>query len=197
MISAEAQAVFVEGIHEFKAPYTWKISGKHGTMYAIVDRSACGISRGAQPSVESPRLLECQLSTATKNVSLFGFNATEPWGAWSARDGAEIVFPEFVQGHVKVSCKGFVPAETAPAAVVFRIGDGTITYTMSDTLTEYVGECDVRVPVDRMTIFSGVFQPNPWDRPLGVGIMEVKIESVIARTDDERVTYGQNGDTPR
>ena len=175
-IKPQAQAVFVTGQHEFRAPYAWKIGGRSGTMYALVDRGVFGVARGTGTLPDKPSTFTYRLGDSVKNVSLFGFNPPEPWGAWTAISPGEIVLPDWVAGRTRVTWQGFVPEEHADTEVVFRIGGARIVQRMTDKPATYVGECDVREATNRVLVESAIFQPQPWSATLGVALMELTIE---------------------
>lgn len=175
-LQPQAEAVFIEGQHEFRAPYAWKIGGRSGTMYALIDRGVFAVARGTGTLSDKPSTFTYRLGDSVKNVSLFGFNPPEPWGAWSAISPAEIVLPEWVAGRTRVTWQGFVPAEHADTDIVLRIGNARIVQRMTAKTATYVGECDVQEATNRVLVESTIFKPHPWSTSLGVGLTELTIE---------------------
>jgi hypothetical protein len=178
-ILPNAEAVLIEGPHEFMGTYAWKVADNTIAIYALIDRSGFSIARSflKQTGFESKTLL-CQFGEANKNISLFGFNQPEPWGAWSAKSGAEIVLPHSLRGRVRVTWRGWVPKELGPSDVTLQIGDGVISQSMSIEPSEHSQECLVGDFADRIFVTSKIHQPYPWSRPLGVAFQSIKLESI-------------------
>jgi hypothetical protein len=106
---------------------------------------------------------------------LEGFNAPEPWGAWTGnKDSAAVSLPVGVSGPVVVRFFGWLPDPNG-GDVEVSLGDASSTVHVGGTGADHEVRLDVPAQSDRL-YFKAPMILNDGGRPLGVAISRVTLE---------------------
>ena len=109
-------------------------------------------------------------------VLLSGFNPVEPWGAWSSEPKADVVVPQLLQGHLRITLFGWSLPQNLHAPLLLKVGDQAYPLQLGDKGQDLVLDVNVAKPADRISFESSVFRPADSARTLGVAIGRVSIE---------------------
>jgi hypothetical protein len=107
---------------------------------------------------------------------LTGFNAVEVWGAWTSEPKADVVVPQQLQGHLRITLFGWSLPENLRTPLQLKVGDKAYPLELGDKGQDVVLDVTVAKPTDRITFESSVFQPADSARTMGVAIARISIE---------------------
>jgi hypothetical protein len=107
---------------------------------------------------------------------LTGFNAVEVWGAWTSEPKADVVVPQQLQGHLRITLFGWSLPENLRTPLQLKVGDKAYPLALGDKGQDVVLDMTVAKPTDRITFESSVFQPADSARTMGVAIARISIE---------------------
>jgi phosphoglycerol transferase len=130
----------------------------------------------------SGKPLSYSFGTGRSSEMLQGFNDPEPWGVWSAVDGARIILPEMITGAVEIRVDGWTVRENLSQPLELRIGDARAPLKLSDRREI----ASVLLEVDgyhREISLSGLkpYRKHVWERPQGVALVRLEVHRVRSR----------------
>ena len=112
------------------------------------------------------------------------FNKPEPWGAWSATDGARILLPVIVSGKVRIEIVGWINPGSSAQQLHLHVGSTSVPVELSADKGKSCMIMDVLEPSQVITL-RGVdpIRQSPRARPRAVALVELKIyrEGDVAR----------------
>ena len=109
-----------------------------------------------------------------RNAGLFGFNAPEPWGAWTSDDEAIVLLPCQIQGHLHLKFRSWVQT-TDGSSVALTVGDAVLSFQPGTTPAGFDLPVSLACPADRIRVHYPATRANPWERRLGVALSEIAI----------------------
>ena len=112
------------------------------------------------------------------------FNKPEPWGAWSATDGARILLPVIVSGKVRIEIVGWINPGSSAQQLHLHVGSTSVPVELSADKGKSCMIIDLLEPSQVITL-RGVdpIRQSPRARPRAVALVELKIyrEGDVAR----------------
>ena len=104
------------------------------------------------------------------------FNKPEPWGAWSATDGARILLPVIISGKVRIEIVGWVNPGSSAQQLHLYVGSTSLPVELSANKGKSCMIIDLLEPSQVITL-RGVdpIRQSPQARPRAVALVELKI----------------------
>jgi hypothetical protein len=172
MIPAGVKLVATLGSYNVKFPFaSYRESGSQ-RIYGL-DASMVR-TYSVPPSLWDRKEFVVRTGSDTRNTALFGFNAPEPWGAWTANDDAVILLPCQIHGRLSLTFRSWV-VDKEKGSVVFTIGGETLTFQPGNTPAGFILSASLTSPGDRIHIHFPAVRDNPWGRRMGVAVSDIAI----------------------
>lgn len=106
-----------------------------------------------------------------------GFNASEEWGAWTARPVAELELPFKVQGRVRLDLFGWTLAEQVGKPMSLRIGNAVVPLPLTERAGHHPLTLQVLRPSDRIVFTAPVIRPQNSSREMGIAVGSIAVSA--------------------
>lgn len=120
--------------------------------------------------------LTVSFSSESKRTGMLdGFNAPEPWGAWTAIKTAHVYLPVSIHGAIRLKFFGWVDGENKDKVVTLRVGTESKNITLTKQGLDYEVDFYVAEPSSVIQVTIPTTRPLGSDRHFGVALRGVEI----------------------